>query len=100
MGTAARPWGKFDNQMAACVRIAMSEETPPVPEKLSAICRDPVECCLRREPTVRLSASQLLLHDFVHAMCEGAAARRDHQEYLDTAPNYNTIKDLLPGYLE
>merc|ERR1712176_1544667 len=82
MATAQRPWGKFDNQMAACVKIAMSEDTPPVPERLSPQCKDFLECCLRRDAVVRLSAAQLLLHDMVKQLADGAPERLDNTSYV------------------
>merc|ERR1712228_235530 len=98
MATANRPWGRFDNQMAACVKIAMSEETPPVPQHLSTLCRDLIECCLRRDPVVRLSAIELLLHDFVRPLHEGTPERFGVSQYVAAAPpDYGTIRDLLPG---
>merc|ERR1712048_524676 len=39
MATAKHPWGSFDNPMAAMVRIAMSDLTPPVPGTVSEACR-------------------------------------------------------------
>jgi len=65
MSVAAAPWGHFDNCLAAMVRIAMSDETPPVPEHLSDVCRDLIGACTRRAPEERPSASQLLRHEFV-----------------------------------
>lgn len=65
MSTATAPWGPFDNHLAAMVRIAMSEETPPVPGHLSVPCRDFIAHCTRRTPEERPSAAQLLAHDFV-----------------------------------
>eukprot|EP00931_Biecheleriopsis_adriatica_P102612 TRINITY_DN77557_c0_g1_i1.p1 TRINITY_DN77557_c0_g1~~TRINITY_DN77557_c0_g1_i1.p1 ORF type:complete len:794 (+),score=158.31 TRINITY_DN77557_c0_g1_i1:117-2384(+) len=65
MATASQPWGQFDNCLAAMVRIAMSEETPPVPEQLSPPCRDLISQCTRRSPEERPGASQLLEHEFV-----------------------------------
>lgn len=65
MATASAPWGPFDNHLAAMVRIAMSDETPPVPESLSEPCRDIILQCTRRSPDGRPSASQLLEHEFV-----------------------------------
>merc|ERR1712070_1259840 len=35
MGTAHVPWGKFDNQMAALLKIGMVKELPKLPEKVS-----------------------------------------------------------------
>jgi len=65
MSTAAVPWGHFDNCLAAMIRIAMSDETPPVPGHLSEVCRDLIAICTRRAPEERPSASQLLRHEFV-----------------------------------
>lgn len=65
MATAHQPWGHFDNPVAACFHIGMSQSTPPVPEALSPICRDFLASCLQRQPSLRPSASQLLLHHFV-----------------------------------
>jgi len=65
MSTASAPWGHFDNCLAAMVRIAMTDETPPVPEHLSAVCSGFIMLCTRRAPEERPSASQLLRHEFV-----------------------------------
>lgn len=65
MSTGSPPWGQFDNCLAAMVRIAMSEETPPMPEHLSPECRDFVSLCTSRAPEERPSATQLLDHGFV-----------------------------------
>jgi len=99
MATGRRPWGRFDNLIAACARIAMSEETPPVPETLSGVAQDFVESCLRREPIVRPSTGELLQHELVRDLGEDAVERRGVQDYLDTAPDYKTIKELLPDFL-
>lgn len=65
MATAASPWGKFDNPMAAMFKIAKSDATPPVPESLSSACRDFIGLCLQRDATKRPPATELLQHDFV-----------------------------------
>merc|ERR1712060_772936 len=65
MSTAAAPWGHFDNCLAAMVRIAMSEETPPVPAHLSPTCREIIVACTRRAPEERPSASELLQYEFL-----------------------------------
>jgi len=70
MVTAALPWGRFDNFLAAMVRIAMSDETPPVPANVSNLCHSVIDICTRRTPEERPSASQLLRHDFVAAGCQ------------------------------
>jgi len=74
MSTASPPWGQFDNCLAAMVRIAMSEETPPVPEKVSPLLRDLIITCTRRSPEERPSASQLLEHDFLKVCQDDCSA--------------------------
>merc|ERR1719498_2135004 len=65
MTTAEAPWGAFDNCLAAMARIAMSEETPPVPSSLSALGQAFVVACTKRAPQERPDAVDLLKHDFV-----------------------------------
>mmetsp|Transcript_23267 Transcript_23267/g.65099 ORF Transcript_23267/g.65099 Transcript_23267/m.65099 type:complete len:486 (+) Transcript_23267:47-1504(+) len=100
MGSGNRPWGDFDNMMAACVRIAMSEDTPPVPAGLSPTCHDFIDSCLRREPLIRPTATELLTHELVHELDEWGKERRDIDGYLDTVPDYGTMRELLPHYLD
>jgi len=65
MAAAEAPWGKFDNLMAAMIKIGMSTEMPALPETMSACCRAFVRRCLNRDPGKRLSASELLSERFV-----------------------------------
>lgn len=100
MATGGPPWGKFDNLFAFCARIAMSEDTPPVPGHLSAVCRDFVCTCVQREPLLRPVAGDLLEHGFVSEFHACDPCRRSLDEYLETEPDYGTMADLLPGYLD
>ena len=63
MATGKSPWGSFDNPMAAMCKIAMSQETPPLPEGMSAPCLDLMSQCLQRDPLVRPDSSKLLAHE-------------------------------------
>merc|ERR1711924_301533 len=65
MATAKMPWGRFDNVMAAMVRIGMSKDTPPIPDGLSSQGRDFVRQCVQREQELRPTAADLLRHDLV-----------------------------------
>jgi len=65
MGTATVPWGRFDNQMAALVKIGLSQETPPLPEGISTVCQDFIQQCVRREPAQRPSTTDMLNHELV-----------------------------------
>ena len=50
MATANHPWESFDNNIAAMVRIAMSNDMPPLPEELSETAKDFITQCLTRSP--------------------------------------------------
>lgn len=69
MATSKSPWGRFDNPMAAMCKIAMSEETPPLPDEVSQACKDFIGICTRRDPAQRLSATELLQHELVKDIC-------------------------------
>jgi len=72
MGTANVPWGKFEHQMQALVRIGLSQETPPLPGSISAPCEDFIVQCVRRNSTERPTAAELLEHEFLRsAAAEG-----------------------------
>lgn len=97
MATGTRPWAAIDNPMAAMVRIAMTEETPPVPPGLAEVTKDFLGCCLRRKAQLRLSATALLLHPFV------AASELDpsrNGDYLDASLAFGSLKETLPNCLE
>merc|ERR1712050_167261 len=49
MASARVPWGKFDNQLAAMVKIGMSRETPPLPTGISPTCEDFIRLCVQRD---------------------------------------------------
>lgn len=51
-------------QAAALFKVL--KETPPIPEILSADGKDFLQCCFRRNPADRPTASKLLDHPFVN----------------------------------
>mmetsp|Transcript_126810 Transcript_126810/g.224655 ORF Transcript_126810/g.224655 Transcript_126810/m.224655 type:complete len:564 (+) Transcript_126810:2-1693(+) len=65
MGTARLPWGAFENQVAALIKIGMSSELPPLPEGVSEACQDFILQCVQRDPSRRPSAGELLKHGLV-----------------------------------
>ncbi|CEL98122.1 unnamed protein product [Vitrella brassicaformis CCMP3155] len=69
MATARHPWEtdtfKFDNELAAMFKIAMTQETPPIPSHLSVCCQDFLSRCFQRDPEARPEAAELLEHPFV-----------------------------------
>lgn len=67
MGTANVPWGRFEHQMQALVRIGLSQETPPLPPAISTVCEDFILLCVRRDVATRPCAAELLGHEFLRA---------------------------------
>lgn len=70
MGTASVPWGRFDNQMAALLKIGMSKALPKLPEGISEVCKDFIQICLQREAEKRPSATELLNHNLLKVTVE------------------------------
>eukprot|EP00435_Cladocopium_sp_Y103_P022141 s4448_g5.t1 len=68
MGTANVPWGRFEHQMAALVKIGLSQETPPLPEQVSGECKDFLNQCIRRDPAERLNATEMLQHIWLNTL--------------------------------
>jgi len=75
MLTARAPWGKFDNCIAAMARIALSKDTPPIPEHLSTACANFVSLCTSRAPKERPDAEELLKHEFVTDLGDGGTCK-------------------------
>mmetsp|Transcript_9385 Transcript_9385/g.15140 ORF Transcript_9385/g.15140 Transcript_9385/m.15140 type:complete len:483 (-) Transcript_9385:107-1555(-) len=65
MGTAAVPWGCFDNQMAALVKIGLSKQLPALPCNISETCQEFILKCVQREVENRPSATELLQHPLI-----------------------------------
>ncbi|KAK8697956.1 hypothetical protein V6N13_114088 [Hibiscus sabdariffa] len=65
MVTGKPAWEDQGFKFNSLTRIANSEELPQLPAQLSALGRDFVEKCLRRDRKQRWSCDQLLQHPFV-----------------------------------
>jgi serine/threonine protein kinase len=65
MATARTPWGSFDNQVQALIKIGMSSEIPPMPEGISEDSQGLITQCLQRDAQLRPSACELLQHTMV-----------------------------------
>ncbi|KAJ4967164.1 hypothetical protein NE237_019013 [Protea cynaroides] len=62
MLTGKPPWSEFEG---AAAMFKVLRESPPIPETLSVAGKDFLECCFRRNPAERPSASMLLEHRFL-----------------------------------
>ncbi|KAG6424044.1 hypothetical protein SASPL_114455 [Salvia splendens] len=56
------PWSDYEG---AAALFKVWKESPPIPETLSAEGKDFLQCCFRRNPADRPTASKLLEHPFV-----------------------------------
>ncbi|XP_010486085.1 PREDICTED: mitogen-activated protein kinase kinase kinase 3 isoform X2 [Camelina sativa] len=66
MATGKSPWSEqYQQQFAAVLHIGRTKAHPPIPEDLSPDAKDFLLKCLHKEPSLRLSASELLQHPFV-----------------------------------
>ncbi|KAL3640270.1 hypothetical protein CASFOL_015238 [Castilleja foliolosa] len=57
------PWSEYEG---AAALFKVLKETPPIPESLSSDGKDFLQCCFRRNPADRPTASKLLDHPFVN----------------------------------
>ncbi|XWS54017.1 hypothetical protein CRYUN_Cryun10bG0051800 [Craigia yunnanensis] len=65
MATGKPPWSQQYQEVAALFHIGTTKSHPPIPEHLSFEAKDFLLKCLQKEPGLRPSASDLLLHPFV-----------------------------------
>ncbi|XP_042507259.1 mitogen-activated protein kinase kinase kinase 5-like isoform X2 [Macadamia integrifolia] len=65
MLTGKPPWSEFEG---AAAMFKVMKESPPIPETLSPEGKDFLECCFRRNPAERPSASKLLGHSFLRTL--------------------------------
>lgn len=67
MATGKMPWSQysFDNPFALMMKIALTEETPEIPDFLSAELKDFIGLCLKRKQEDRPHAAELLQHKFL-----------------------------------
>ena len=52
MATGKTPWSnyKFDNHIAAMIKIGVSNELPDIPDNVSDSLKSFIKCCLNRDP--------------------------------------------------
>lgn len=65
MATGKAPWSQQFQEVAALFHIGMTKSHPPIPENLSHDTQDFLRKCLRKEPHLRPTASDLLQHPFL-----------------------------------
>ncbi|KAL0377748.1 UNVERIFIED_CONTAM: Mitogen-activated protein kinase kinase kinase [Sesamum radiatum] len=92
------PWSEYEG---AAALFKVLKETPPIPETLSAEGKDFLQCCFRRNPADRPTASKLLDHPFMSHSHQFDAPQSfketkftDNMQFLSERPRYKL--DQLP----
>ncbi|XP_011099207.1 mitogen-activated protein kinase kinase kinase 5 isoform X2 [Sesamum indicum] len=92
------PWSEYEG---AAALFKVLKETPPIPETLSAEGKDFLQCCFRRNPADRPTASKLLDHPFMSHSHQSDAPQSfketrltDNIQFLSERPRYKL--DQLP----
>ena len=65
MATGSTPWPEMNEPVSGLYRIGFSVEVPEIPRWLSKKGKDFLSKCLRRDPSERWTAKELLEHSFV-----------------------------------
>ncbi|KAF8030212.1 hypothetical protein BT93_E2606 [Corymbia citriodora subsp. variegata] len=79
IATGRPPWADVADPVSAIHRIGFSGEAPEIPGFLSEQCRDFLSKCLRRDPSERWSATELLGHPFLE---------EEEEEEAEEAPEF------------
>ncbi|KAL0343643.1 UNVERIFIED_CONTAM: Mitogen-activated protein kinase kinase kinase [Sesamum angustifolium] len=92
------PWSEYEG---AAALFKVLKETPPIPETLSAEGKDFLQCCFRRNPADRPTASKLLDHPFMSHSHQSDAPHSfketrftDNMQFLSERPRHKL--DQLP----
>ncbi|KAH9304474.1 hypothetical protein KI387_008878 [Taxus chinensis] len=65
MATGKPPWSQQFQEVAALFHIGTTKSHPPIPDHLSTEAKDFLLKCLKKEPNLRPTATELLQHPFV-----------------------------------
>ncbi|KAK4487310.1 hypothetical protein RD792_006083 [Penstemon davidsonii] len=93
------PWSEYEG---AAALFKVLQETPPIPETLSADGKDFLQCCFRRNPADRPTASKLLDHPFMNYSQQPDALQErrlsDNMQLQREQPNHSY--DQVPSSYE
>ncbi|XP_052163947.1 mitogen-activated protein kinase kinase kinase NPK1-like [Oryza glaberrima] len=96
MATGKTPWNQEIQEVSLLYYVGTTKSHPPIPEHLSPEAKDFLLKCLQKEPELRSTASDLLLHPFVTGGLEDLH-QVNHAAHKETSelPAY----DMLTGDL-
>ncbi|XP_077216598.1 mitogen-activated protein kinase kinase kinase 5-like [Tasmannia lanceolata] len=100
MFTGKAPWSEFEG--AAAMFKILKNESPPIPDTLSAEGKDFLQRCFRRNPADRPTASELLQHRFVrgpHSQeIRGCCIKKNSRKLMDVAQSpRNQTSQISPS---
>ncbi|KAL9891810.1 mitogen-activated protein kinase kinase kinase 4 isoform 2-T2 [Glossina fuscipes fuscipes] len=79
MASGKRPWAQFDSNFQIMFKVGMGEK-PETPENLSQEGHDFIDHCLQHDPKDRMTALELLEHNFCKYGREGDFSTEESKE--------------------
>ncbi|EGR31829.1 protein kinase domain protein [Ichthyophthirius multifiliis] len=89
MLTGKPPFYNLGNAFATMFKIAQDNESPPLPNNVSDICKDFLQKCLNPNPLKRWNVYQLLRHEFISRDQEENGFNQEIQKNQE--PNVKTL---------
>ncbi|XP_042059563.1 mitogen-activated protein kinase kinase kinase 5-like [Salvia splendens] len=86
------PWSEYEG---AAALFKVLKETPPLPQTMSAEGKDFLQCCFRRNPADRPTATNLLDHPFVNYSNTSTQSTKDSVQFLKDRSCYQSEPDKL-----
>ncbi|MCO5564595.1 hypothetical protein L7F22_018260 [Adiantum nelumboides] len=90
MAIGKAPWSQQFQEVAALFHIGTTKSHPPIPEHLSHEAQDFLRKCLRKEPHLRPTASELLKHPFVKI--DGTSSSIQNTQGAGHSQNFQSCK--------
>eukprot|EP00250_Pteridium_aquilinum_P005821 c15855_g1_i1 orf=395-2476(+) len=109
MATGKPPWSQQFQEVAALFHIGTTKSHPPIPEHLSHEAKDFLLKCLKKEPHLRPTATELLQHPFAnpeeypitvsastqipHGIRASQASESSKRRHLDAGSRLNPVEE-------
>ncbi|KAI5083525.1 hypothetical protein GOP47_0003268 [Adiantum capillus-veneris] len=111
MATGKPPWSQQFQEVAALFHIGTTKSHPPIPEHLSHDAQDFLLKCLKKEPHLRPTATELLQHPFanpeaypstvlastqgqtLHGMRASHVSESSKRRHLDVGSQLNALEE-------
>lgn len=109
MATGKPPWSQQFQEVAALFHIGTTKSHPPIPDHLSHDAKDFLLKCLKKEPHLRPTATELLQHPFAnpeeypstvsasaqipHGIRASQASESSKRRHLDVGSRLNPVEE-------